>query len=213
VNHLAILGAGGHGKVVADAALLQGCSVIAFFDDDWPRVAATGPWPVSGTLTDLVASGPVGGAVVAIGDNTVRLARQRTLAEAGIFLFTVVHPRAAISPFAEIGAGSVIFAGAVVNAFARLGLGCIVNTAATVDHDCVLADGVHLSPGAHLGGGVSVGLRSTIGIGASVKHGVSIGADVMIGAGAAVIDHIPDGMTVVGVPARPIVRLDSSSSL
>lgn len=213
MTRLAILGAGGHAKVVADAALLQGCASVVFFDDRWPQLDVIGPWCVNGALAALLTYSPsVDAAVVAIGDNEIRLTKQRSLMEAGLSLFTVIHPRAVISPLAEIGEGTVIFAGAVVNAFARLGLGCIVNTGATVDHDCELGDGVHVSPGSHLGGGVRIGRGSSVGIGASVKPGVSIGAAVFVGAGAAVVGDVADGLTVVGVPARPIVRSQSFPS-
>jgi acetyltransferase-like isoleucine patch superfamily enzyme len=85
-----------------------------------------------------------------------------------------------------------------------LGTGCIVNTAATVDHDCILGDGVHIAPGAHLAGGVRIGARSWFGIGAVARQGITIGADVLVGAGAVVIRDIADGKTVIGNPAREV---------
>lgn len=205
MSRLAVLGAGGHGKVVGDAALLAGWESIAFFDDAWPGVSTVGPWEVVGSIDALVVeSRQFAGAVVAIGDNAARLARLGELERHAITVVSVVHPAAAVSPFAHMSAGSVVFAGAVINPFARIGQGCIISTCASVDHDCELGDGVHVSPGARLGGGVRVGRASWIGIGASVKHGVTIGSDVTVGAGAAVTDDVADGMTVVGVPARPI---------
>jgi acetyltransferase-like isoleucine patch superfamily enzyme len=85
-----------------------------------------------------------------------------------------------------------------------LGLGCIINTGATFYHDCVLGDGVHICPGVHLAGDVQVGELSWLGIGCTVRQGIRIGAGVTVGAGAVVIDDVPDGQTVVGVPARPL---------
>lgn len=203
MTRLAILGASGHGRVVADAALLSGWSEVIFFDDAWPHTRNNGPWPVEGKTADLLQRRTTfDAALVAIGDNQTRLSRQSELLAGKIMLATVLHPAAVVSPYARVGAGSVIVAGAVVNAFAVLGSGCIVNTGASVDHDCVLGDGVHVSPGAHLGGTVRVGEASWIGIGSAVKEGVSIGARVTVGAGAAVVDDIPDGLTVIGVPAR-----------
>jgi len=207
VRRLAILGASGHGKVVADAALAAGWQVVTFYDDAWPVVSANGPWEVVGRTAELLRDAPqLDGAVVAIGDNATRLAKLRQLLAGGVVLVSVVHPSAVVSPRAEVGEGSVIFAGAVLNPFARLGRGCIVNSGASVDHDCELADGAHVSPGAHLGGGVRVGEASWIGIGASVKQDVVIGGGVVVGAGAAVVNDIADGLTVVGVPARKLVR-------
>jgi sugar O-acyltransferase (sialic acid O-acetyltransferase NeuD family) len=205
VRRLAILGASGHGRVIADAALAAGWEAVAFYDDAWPGVSASGPWQVVGRTADLRRdAAQLDGAVVGIGDNVTRLVKLRELLAGGALLVSVVHPDAVVSTRAEVGQGSVLLGGAVVNPFARLGRGCIVNSGASVDHDCELADGVHMSPGAHLGGGVRVGEASWIGIGASVIQGVSIGAGAIVGAGAAVVDDVADGVTVVGVPARPV---------
>lgn len=205
MKRLAILGASGHGKVVADSAIATGWREVVFFDDAWPTLENVGPWPVSGATADLLRDGRnFDGATVAIGNNSIRLEKMRQIAAAGIPLQTILHPACTVSPYAAVGAGSVVFAGAVVNAFARLGEGCIINTGATIDHDCVLADGVHASPGAHVGGQVIVGTATWIGIGACVRHNLSIGANVVIAAGAAVVGDIGPEQRVAGVPARTI---------
>jgi sugar O-acyltransferase (sialic acid O-acetyltransferase NeuD family) len=193
--------------VVAEAALAAGWTEVAFFDDAWPERKSNGPWPVIGTIADLLrGKDTFDGVVVAIGDNRTRLSKQRDLLAGKLELVTVTHPAAVVSAHACVGAGSAILAGSVINPFATLGIACIVNTGASVDHDCVLGDGVHLSPGARLGGTVRVGDAAWIGIGAVVREGISIGASVKVGAGAAVIEDVPDGITVVGVPARPLDR-------
>ena len=207
MKRLAILGASGHGRVVADAALLAGWDEVIFFDDAFPKKQTTGGWQVLGNTDELVKlAGTIDGVVVAIGDNSTRVAKQREMVKAKIVIATVLHPAAVVSSRARLGLGSVVMAGAVVNPFATLGAACIVNTSASVDHDCVLGDGVHISPGARLGGTVRVGNESWIGIGAAVREGISIGANVRIGAGAAVVDDVPDGLTVGGVPARPLEK-------
>lgn len=199
---LAILGASGHGKVVADCAELCGWQSIVFFDDAWPDLKANGHWSVHGNAESLLSSvARFDGVIVAIGNNRIRCEKLMLLREAGANLVSLVHPSVALSRYVTIGAGVVIFAGAVVNVDSRVGDGVIINTSASVDHDCVLADGVHISPGAHLAGGVTIGERSWIGIGASVRQLVSVGADVVVGAGAAVVKDVGDGLTVVGVPA------------
>lgn len=205
MNRLAILGAGGHGKVIADAAVLSGWTPV-FFDDAWPTLRGVGPWEVNGDSDALLSAGTeFDSAVVAIGVNSIRLARQRALEEAGVPMATVYHPSAVISPFAEVGQGSVILAGAILNAFAVVGRGCILNTGSTVDHDCRLADGVHVSPGANLGGNVCIGEATSVGIGAAIKPGVTIGGQSVVGAGAAVIGDVPDHTTVAGVPAKVLL--------
>ena len=206
MNRLAILGASGHGAVVADAALLVGWRSVEFYDDRWPAIPSVGQWPVIGNTAELLRAGTgIDGVIVAIGANIVRLAKQDALRAGGLRVATITHPAAVVSSLADIGIGCVLFAGAVVNAFATVGAAGIINTCATVDHDCVLGDGVHLGPGAHLGGTVRVGRASWIGIGAVVRHGIAIGANVIVGAGAAVVNDVDDDLTVVGVPARPII--------
>jgi len=205
MKRLAILGASGHGKVVADAATAGGWSEIKFFDDAWPTLKRVGPWTVAGATNELLEHArDSDGVIVAIGDNEIRMAKLRQISALGAPLVSIVHPAAVISQYAAIGLGSVVFAGAVINAFAKLGAGCIVNTNATIEHDCVLGDGVHVSPGANLGGQVVVGDGTWIGIGASVRHSVSIGDGVVVGSGAAVVNDIVSGQMVVGVPARPM---------
>lgn len=207
IGRLLILGASGHGKVVGDCAMAAGWAEICYFDDRWPTLGVCGPWPVVGTGEAFFAEAGAGGqAFVAIGNVATRLAWLHRLKTAGISVATVIHPRSMISPHAMIGEGGLVVAGAVVNIDARLGFGCIINTAATVDHDCVLGDGVHVCPGAHLAGDVQVGGASWLGIGCAVRQGIRIGAGVTVGAGAVVVADVPDGLTVVGVPARSLKK-------
>lgn len=200
---LLIVGAGGHGKVVADSALQQACwEKLAFLDDAPERGEAIVGLPVLGGLPSAAGlrdSYP--NIVVAIGDARRRLQLMRQFEALGFKLPVIRHPAATVSPFARLGEGCVVFAESVINADADLGSGCIVNTGATIDHDCVLADGVHVSPGANLGGGVRIGKASWIGIGACVRECIAIGDHVIVGAGAAVVDDVDNGLTVVGVPA------------
>ena len=205
MRRLAILGASGHGKVVADTAECCGWSVVEFFDDAWPPRQHNGAWPVAGDTACLLERlTQFDGVLVAIGNNRIRQAKLLELQAAGARLVTLVHPAATLSRHARLGAGSVMFAGAVVTADAIVGMGAILNTGCSIDHDCLLGDAVHVSPGARLAGGVRVGDLSWIGIGASVRQLVCIGSGVQAGAGAVVVADVPDGLTVVGVPARAL---------
>ncbi|TNF81274.1 acetyltransferase [Pseudomonas sp. ICMP22404] len=206
MKRLAILGASGHGKVVADTAECCGWQAIEFFDDAWPSVSSIGVWPVVGNTEDLVARvEEFDGVLVAIGNNRIRRNKIDELKASGARLPVLVHPSSTVSRYANIGPGSVVFASAVVNAYASVGGGAILNTGCSVDHDCVLGLCVHVSPGARLAGAVSVGDGSWIGIGASVRQVLSIGVNVTVGAGSTVVCDISDNMTVVGTPAREIV--------
>ena len=207
MKRLAILGASGHGKVVADTAECCGWRGIEFFDDAWPQVSSIGMWPVVGTTQDLLRRAQeFDGVLVAIGNNSVRRSKIDELKASGAQIPSLVHPSSVISRYAKIGAGTVVFASAVVNAYATVGEGAILNTGCSVDHDCILGLCVHISPGARLAGSVNIGDGSWIGIGACVRQMLRIGSNVMVGAGAAVVCDISDNSTVAGVPARAIVR-------
>lgn len=200
---LAILGAGGHGRVVADSAEAAGWQKIVFFDDRFPNLVDNHGWPVIGSLVDLLADVRCfAGVIVGIGDGRARLDILGRLDAAGAIIASVIHPRAWVSTRASLGAGVVVSAGAVINIGADIGRGCIINTGATVDHDCKIAAGVHIAPGAHVSGGVEIGTASWVGVGACVRQGIHIGTSVIVGAGAAVVTDLPDNVVATGVPAR-----------
>lgn len=203
MNRLAILGASGHGKVVADTAECCGWQSTEFFDDAWPDLQRNSVWSVVGNTSSLMERlDDFDGVLVAIGNNSVRHTKLLELQRAGARLVILIHPAANVSRYAVICEGTVVFAGAVVNADASVGIGGILNTGCSIDHDCMLGDAVHISPGARLAGGVQVGNQSWVGIGASVRQLIRIGQRVMVGAGSAVISDIPDDVTVAGVPAK-----------
>ena len=203
---LAILGASGHGKVVADTAELLGYACV-FFDDAYPEKQANEAWPIMGTGADLFERlAEFDGVTVAIGNNTIRLSKIQELRSLGAKLPSIIHPSAVISQYAEIGEGSVVFAGVVVNAFTKIAAGAILNTGCTVDHDCELGHAVHISPGANLAGGVTVADCSWVGIGASVKQLVAIGSSVVVGAGSVVLKDVSSDCIIAGNPAKPLVK-------
>lgn len=208
MSGLLIIGAGGHGQVVADTATEMGSwEKIAFLDDN--RNGYLLDWPILGKIElakELINE--FADLAVAFGDNRKRLELLLYYRERGYRLPAIIHPTAYISKKASIGAGTVAFAQTAVNAGSQVGIGCIINTGATVDHDCMLSDGVHLSPGVHLGGDVRIGRNSWLGAGTSVKNGITIGENVTVGAGSVIIKAIKNNVTVVGVPGRVIRQHD-----
>jgi sugar O-acyltransferase (sialic acid O-acetyltransferase NeuD family) len=203
MKRLALLGASGHGKVVADIALAAGWSEVVFFDDAWPACSQNGPWPVVGNGLALVARlQEFQGVIVSIGDCVVRWSKHLQLRALGAPLVTVIHPRATVSHHASLGGGSVVMAGAVVNIDSHIGQAAIINTGATVDHDCNLADGVHICPGAHLSGNVHVGHCTMVGVGVAIKQGIVIGNQAIIGAGSVLVRDVDDCVVIAGNPAR-----------
>lgn len=203
MKKLAVFGASGHGKVVADAAEKCGWKTIVFFDDAWPTLESNGPWEVCGDTDTLLANlTAFDGIIVSIGNNTTRSRKQIQLMDNGANIVSVIHPSAIVSTYATVGEGTVIFANAVVNASAKVGVGVIINTGSVVEHDCAMGDFSHISPNAVLSGGVIAGKRSWIGAGASVRQMVQIGDAAIVGMGAVVIKNVPAGATVIGSPAK-----------
>lgn len=207
MKKLALLGAGGHARVIADMALVSGWSSVSCFDDAWPEKSQTGDWDVIGNVSMLIENASnFDGVVVAIGDCDIRCKMQEQLVKENAPLVTIIHPAASVSPRAILGIGVVVMANAVVNAFAMLGDGCVINSGAIVEHDCNIGEFVHIAPGAILTGTVTVGNGSWIGAGAIVRQGETIGKNVMVGAGSVVVKPVPDGSTVVGCPASPLAK-------
>lgn len=189
---LAIVGAGGHGLVVAEAAKLHGrWSDLHFYDDAFNGEQHVGTWPVVGRVSQLLVrlsstATPRIEVVVAIGQNGTRAAAMQTLAQHGARFATVIHPRAYVSPSATIGAGSVVMVGAVVNSRSQLGEGCIVNIGAVVDHDVKLGAFVHLAPGCVVAGGCHIGQMAWLGTGSRVAPGNRVADDAVLTPGTIV---------------------------
>lgn len=198
MRKLAIIGASGHGKVVADIALMRGYMDIVFLDDN-PAVSQCAGFPIVGSSSMAGKLGTGFDYIVAIGNPTVRERIQENIDGK---LVSLIHPNATIGRRVEIGEGTVVMAGAVVNSDTVIGKGAIVNTCASVDHDCRIANYVHVSVGAHVAGTVDIHERTWLGIGSCVTNNVSICSDCMVGAGAVVVRDIDVSGTYVGIPAR-----------
>ncbi len=201
-NKLIIIGAGGHGKVVADIATkTQKYGEIQFLDDNVDVKECVG-FPIVGTSTE--AKQYIGEAefFVAIGNAKHRKKIMEQLEKNSAVFATLIHPNASVGIEVSIGIGTVVMAGAVVNSDTVIGKGCIINTCASIDHDCCVDDYVHVSVGAHLCGTVKVGEETLIGAGATVKNNVNICGGCVISTGAAVIKNIEEEGIYMGVPSK-----------
>jgi sugar O-acyltransferase (sialic acid O-acetyltransferase NeuD family) len=208
-----ILGAGAHGRAVAD--LLQEGStltLVGFSDADSSLSGQTVLGvPVLGddvAALKAVRGGACDGALVGVG-NTAMSARRALgvlIASAGIPSPMVAHPRATVAASASVGAGTVVFAGAVLGARVRCGANVVVYSGAIVEHDSILEDHAYLGPGAVLAGQVTVREGAFVGVGAVVLPGVEVGRDAVVAGGAVVTEAVAPGTTVAGVPARLLQR-------
>lgn len=205
-KHLWLIGAGGHAKVVAAACQASAWIVEGIFDrnpETWGR-----------RLLDLEIKGDVPQdswwvaahiwGFLSIGANAARK-RLATMLPS-VRWAIVIHPSAIVHPSATLGAGTLVCARAVIQPDAQVGAHAIVNTGAIIEHDNRIGDFCHIGPNACLAGNITVAEGAFLGAGSTVIPGLRIGAWSTVGAGAAVIEDIPDGLTAVGVPARPIVR-------
>jgi len=213
MTHVIFWGATGQARVLREALLNQ-ASLVALFDNR----AIASPFPdvpiytgEEGFLQWQERASPSRQmhACVAIGGphGRDRLARMEWLQDRGHAPLRVIHTTAFLAQDARLGDGCQILAMSAVCANAKLGRAVIINTKASVDHDCIIGDGVHIGPGATLAGQVTVNAFAFIGAGATILPGLSIGESAVIGAGAVVTRNIAAGQTVIGNPARPLIRI------
>jgi sugar O-acyltransferase (sialic acid O-acetyltransferase NeuD family) len=201
-------GSGGQASVIFDACVAAQMPVAGWLSAD---AQARGPDPDLTRLGDLARLDDPAflaqfAVIVGAGAAEFRRSLSLKVLDNGGSLATVIHPAATVSRFATVGGGSFLAAGCVVGVNATVGRFTIVNTGATIDHDNIVADGVNISPGVHFAGNVHVEADAFIGVGASVAPRIRIGARATVGAGAVVIRDVPPDTTVVGNPAKPIVR-------
>lgn len=203
-NKLLIIGAGGHGKVIADIAIkAKKWEKVEFLDDNVSDCMCMG-LEVIGNLSDSLLYINEVDFIVAIGNNSIREKLLSELENKGASIATLIHPSAVIGADVVVGIGTVVMAGAIINSSTKIGKGCIINTSCSIDHDNTIDDFVHISPGANLAGTVEVGRGSWIGIGSIVSNNIKICSDCTIGAAALVIKDITEPGTYIGVPVRRI---------
>lgn len=199
---LIIIGASGHGKVVADIAVkMNRWKEIVFLDDNQSIKKHLG-FDVVGNTNDTNEYKERADFFVAIGDNSIRENIQERLMNNRFSIATLIHPDAVIAIDVEIGIGTAVMAGVVINTSTRIGDGCIINTSSSIDHDNMIKDFVHISPGVKLAGTVSIGTGTWLGIGSIVINNISIIERSLIGAGSLVIEDINTPGTYMGSPVR-----------
>lgn len=191
MNKVYLYGAGGHAKVILDILQLNNIVVEKIFDDDITIKDFMGI-PVS-----RESRSPL---IVSIGDNMIRKKIVSTFSN--IRYERAISQKAIISESALVEEGTVVMQGSIIQSCARIGKHVIINTAATIDHDCIIHDFVHIAPGSNLCGEVEVGEGTLIGAGSTIIQGVKIGKWCKIGAGSVVTRNIPDNVVAIGAPCK-----------
>lgn len=195
IEGITLYGAGGHCKVVLDILESNGLKAERIVDDS----------PAENIFMGLPLSKPdikYDKAIITIGNCLVRkkIVEKITVNK----YLTAIHPSSIICRNVPVGEGSVIVHGAVVQSSAKIGRHCILNTKASVGHDVIINDFVHVASGATICGGSEIGECTWIGAGTVVKQGIRIGKNCMIGAGSVVVKDIPDNVIAFGNPCKVI---------
>lgn len=200
MHDLIIIGGGGHAKVIADIATLNGYKILGFLDDN-PAITKLLDFDKLGKIEDAPLFADKAQFIIAIGNNAVR----KEIAEKYNLNFaTLVHPTAIIGSQVEIGEGSVVMPSVVINSSSKIGEHCIINSASVIEHDNIIGDFTHISPNATLCGTVKIGDGCHIGANATVINNISICDNTIIGAGTVVIRNIEKSGTYIGIPAKVI---------
>ncbi|MFI3165987.1 MAG: acetyltransferase [Bacillota bacterium] len=202
-KNVIIIGASGHGKVIADIIIKSGDILVGFLDDN--KTAKVWTYPNLGVVSDYVKFAADYEFIVAIGNNSTRLQVMDMLITVQCRLYNAIHPSANIGYGVELGNGIVLMANAVVNPDAKIADGVIINTNASIDHDCKIGKCAHISVNSAIAGGCKIGNEVFVGAGATIKNNINISDKITIGAGATVVNDLCDAGTYIGTPAKKMV--------
>lgn len=207
MKEVVLAGISGHSLVVADAFIMAGWKILGYLNK---TRAVFNPYnleylgfELDESIEMVIKNWQV---FPAMGDNKIRKSVFNVLLKTNCKVPTILHPTSVVSSFVELGNGTIICANATINSFAKIGSGVIANTASVIEHECAISDFVHVAPGAVLAGNVTIGQGTFIGANSVVRQGVIIGQNVIVGAGSVVLHNVPDNVTVVGNPAKILVK-------
>ena len=195
-----IFGSGGQARVVAEIVLRENKHKLVGFVDP----LAKHPKEKIFNLPIRDSFAEAQGFIIGVGNNQRRAERYSQMIKLGLKPLTVIHPTANIAKEVTVGKGTVIAMGSTIATGAKIGNNVIINTGAIVEHENVIEDNVHIAPGAALAGRVKVKSGAFIGLRALVREYLTVGKNAVVGAGAVVVKSVPDNVTVVGIPARPL---------
>src|SRR5690625_3871033 len=204
---IAIIGNGGHSKVIQDMVTqIGGHEVIAILDDKYEITQIdNGVTYANISYTSKLLKHDIY-FIIAVGNNEIRKKVFEKLHIPLAKYLTIIHPTAVVSPKAFIGYGTVVMPQAIINTSAVIGSHCIINSGTIVEHDAQVHNYSHISPNVALTGNVSIGEGVHVGASATIIPGIAIGNWSVIGAGSTVIQNIPAKSKAVGSPTRLIEK-------
>ena len=196
---IALIGAGGHSKVIVDLINeLNIYKIVGFYDDN-----------VSSKLYNLINLGKINNIdysiknfVIGIGNDKIR--KQIFENNKNLNWITLIHPSAIISKNVTIDKGTIVCAGSIIQTDVKIGKQCIINTGCSIDHECIINDFCNICPKATLCGQVQIGTLSFIGANSTLIQCITVGNNCIIGAGSVIIKNIENNCKVVGNPGRII---------
>jgi sugar O-acyltransferase (sialic acid O-acetyltransferase NeuD family) len=201
MSRVAVIGAGGHARVIISILKSHRIEIMGVFDDSCGQIGELiQEVPVIGPFLEILKYGHLLTAVyLAIGDNQDRYKWHEFLSLNHFELPSLIHPRAIVERDATVGSASSVCVGAIVCTQAVIGRGCIINTGCSIDHESSIGDFSHLAPGVVVAGRTQIGSNTFIGLNSAIANKIRIGNNVIIGAGSVVLSDIPDGARIVGV--------------
>jgi len=202
---VAIVGYSGHAYVIIDIFLNAGRLVTAYCDEE---EKSNNPYHLNylGKESEVISKLKKFDYFACVGHNGIR---EKIITQLSKHLgnpINAIHPSAVVSASVRMGDGVMIAANATLNPLVEIGRGVICNTSSSIDHECIIGDFTHIAPNAVLCGNVQVGRNSFIGANSVIRQGVTIGNNVTIGAGTVILKDVADGVTLVGNPARTLVK-------
>ena len=214
MKDLVIIGAGDFGREIADVVERINANsedniwnLLGYIDDNEDiQGLILDDYPVIGKIDWIERQSKEIYAICSIGNGIIRKKIIENIHNPNVKYATLIDPNSSFHKGASVGEGSLICDGTVLAINDAIGNHVLINFNCSIGHDDILEDFTTVNPGVNISGKVLVRESAYVGTGAKILQGLEMGKDSIIGAGAVVIHDVPEGCTVVGVPASVIKR-------